>query len=245
MSAGPTMERASGLSPRALARIAGVFEALEGFTSAFGQVIVLGRLVVSAGAAATAANILAHQRLFWLGFVLSVMGVVFHLAWAFLFFELFKIVNRRISLLAVFVILVCCALQAVTALLYLSPFLLLQGAGSFAAFTTAQAQALALVFIKLNGAAFNLDLVFFGLWCILTGYLIFRSSFLPRILGVLLAIDGLGWALYVLPPLASHLFPFIAVASAVAEIPLQLWLIILGVNPQRWREQAAAFAVGA
>lgn len=230
------------LSPRAVARIAGVFEALEGFTSAFGQVIVLGRLVVSADAAATAANILAHQRLFWLGFVFSVMGVAFHLAWAFLFYELFKIVNRRVSLLAVFVILVCCAIQALTALLYLAPLLLLQSGNSFGPLTAAHVHALALVFIKLNGAAFNLDLVFFGLWCILTGYLIFRSSFLPRILGVILAIDGFGWALYVLPPLASHLFPFIAAASAVAEIPLQLWLIILGVNPQRWREQASAAA---
>jgi hypothetical protein len=92
----------------------------------------------------------------------------------------------------------------------------------------------------LNAYGFDVDLVFFGFWCILTGYLIVRSTFLPRILGVLLAIDGLGWMTYVVPPFATHLFPFIAATSAVAELPLQLWLIIMGVNAQRWNEQAIA-----
>jgi len=98
------------------------------------------------------------------------------------------------------------------------------------------------VFLKLNGAAFQLDLVFFGLWCILTGYLIWRSTFLPRILGALLMIDGVGWTLYVWPPLAVYLFPVIAVASGLAEIPLQLWLIIFGANSKRWHEQAGTAA---
>ncbi|HYN14741.1 MAG TPA: DUF4386 domain-containing protein [Terriglobales bacterium] len=126
------------------------------------------------------------------------------------------------------------------ALLYLAPLLVLQGGSSVSAFTTEQLQALALIFLKLNGYAFDIDLVFFGLWCVLTGYLIFRSTFLPRIPGVLLAIDGLGWMIYLSPPLAIHLFPFIAGASALAEIPLQLWLIVMGVNEQRWKEQASA-----
>ena len=77
------------------------------------------------------------------------------------------------------------------------------------AFTTEQLQALAFVFLKLNAYAFDIDLVFFGLWCVLAGYLIFRSTFLPRILGVLLAIDGLGWITFMVPPFASNLFPFI------------------------------------
>ncbi|HEY8669927.1 MAG TPA: DUF4386 family protein [Terriglobales bacterium] len=74
----------------------------------------------------------------------------------------------------------------------------------------------------------------------LSGYLIFKSTFMPRILGVLLAIDGLGWVSFIYPPLGSYLFPAIAVASGLAEIPLQLWLIIMGVNNQRWMDQARA-----
>ncbi len=87
----------------------------------------------------------------------------------------------------------------------------------------------------------RIDLVFFGLWCILTGYLIFRSTFLPRILGVLVMISGLGFVTYLYPPLAYRLFmPCIAAASALGEIPLDLWLIVMGVNVQRWKEQASA-----
>jgi hypothetical protein len=97
-------------------------------------------------------------------------------------------------------------MQALTSLLYLAPLLILQGGSSLRAFTTEQLQALALMFLKVNAYAFNIDLVFFGLWCILTGYLIFRSTFLPRVLGVLLAISGLGLVTYLYPPLAYHLF---------------------------------------
>jgi hypothetical protein len=233
-------KRWAAWSPRAKARMAGVFEALEGTASAGGQVVILGSLVVAGDAAATAANILAHQPLFWLGFAASLLGVAFHVTWAVLFYELFKPVNRTIALLALCAVLVCCAMQALTGLLYLAPLLVLQGGSALSAFTPAQVQALAFAFLKVNGQAFNVDLVFFGLWCVLSGYLIVRSTFMPRILGVLLMIDGVGWMLYLLPPLASYLFPLIAVASGLAEIPLQLWLIVMGVNSERWKEQASA-----
>jgi hypothetical protein len=231
------------LSPRAKARMAGVFEALEGTASASGQVILLGRLVVPGDAAATAHNILANEFLFRVGFLVSVAGVAFHLVWALLMYQLLKPVNRTVSALAVFFVIVCAAFQALTSLLYLAPLLVLQGGQSVSGFSTAQAQALAFVFLKLNTAAFQLDLVFFGFWCILTGYLMWRSTFLPRLLGALLMLDGFGWTLYVWPPLATFLFPAIAVVSGLAEAPLQLWLIVFGVNSRRWNEQAAAAAV--
>ena len=108
------MERETEVSPRTKARMAGVFELLEGLTSAGGQVIILGSLVVAGNAATTAANILVHEQLFWLGFASSLIGVAFHIAWALLFYELFKPVNRSVSLLALCVILVGCAMQALT-----------------------------------------------------------------------------------------------------------------------------------
>jgi len=154
-------------------------------------------------------------------------------------YELLRPVHRSLALLAAFVILVGCAIQALTSLFYLAPLLILQGGSSLSAFTPEQLQALALLFLKLNAYAFDIYLVFFGLWCVLTGYLIFKSTFLPRILGVLFAISGLGWMTYLYPPPAHHLFfPYIAVASALGEIPLELWLIVMGVNAQRWQEQA-------
>jgi len=248
-------------SPRLRARIAGVFEMLEGLTAAFGQVIVPNQLVVAGDAASTAANILGHEPLFRLGFASSLIAVMLRLAWTLLFYDLFRPVSKRLSLLAVLVSLVACALQACAALFYIAPLFILGGGispsavstehllvgggvGSLSAFTTAQLQALALIFLKLNGQAFNIYLIFFGLYCVLIGYLIFRSTFLPRLLGVLLAIDGLGWMLFLSPPLASSLFPAIATASAVAELPLQLWLVVMGVNGQRWQVQAEAALIG-
>jgi hypothetical protein len=220
--------------------MAGVFQLLEAVTASFPGVFVLGRLVVDGNAAATAANIVGHERLFWLGFASSLIGVACHVAWALLMYELLKPVNKSLSLLAAFFVLVCCAMQALTSLFYLAPLLILQGGSSLSAFTAEQLQSLALMFLKLNQYAYNIDLVFFGLWCVLTGYLIFRSTFLPRILGVLLAISGLGWVIYLYPPLAYHLFiPYIASASALGEIPLEFWLIVKGVNVQRWKEQAS------
>ena len=228
-------------SPRFKARMAGACQLLEALTSGFGQVIVLDRLVVLDNAAATAANILGHERLFWLGFASSLIGVAFHITWALLMYVLLKPVNRSLSLLAAFVILVGCAIQALTSLLYLAPLLILQGGSSLSPFTAEQLQAVALLFLKLNASAWDIYLVLFGFWCVLIGYLIFRSAFLPRVLGVLFAISGLGWVTYLYPPLAHHLFiPYIAAASALGEIPLELWLIVMAVNVQRWEEQASA-----
>jgi len=243
MNAPPMIKRISEASPRFKARMAGVFQLLEAITAACPGVFILGRLVVDGNAAATAANILGHERLFWLGFASLLIGVACHITWALLMYELLKPVNRSLSSLATFVMLVGCAIQALTSLFYLAPLLILQGGSSLSAFTAEQLQALALMFVKLNSYANDIYLVFFGFWCILIGYLIFRSTFLPRVLGVLLAISGLGWVTYLYPPLAYHLFmPYIAAASALGEIPLEFWLIVMGVNAQRWKEQAAAAA---
>src|SRR5438034_9689984 len=150
-------------SPKAKARLAGVFEALEGFTSSYGQMTVLGQLMVAGNAAATAANILQHETLFRLGFASSVLGVVFHLTWAFLFYQLFRPVNRSVSFCALLVILVGCTIQALTALLYLAPLLVLTAGSSLSALTEQQLQALAYLFLKLNGLAMDTNFVFFVL----------------------------------------------------------------------------------
>ena len=81
-------------------------------------------------------------------------------------------------------------------------------------------------------------LVFFGIYCLLIGYLIFRSTFLPRILGALMALAGFGWLTFIWPPLANYLSPYNMVPGMVGEGALTLWLLLMGVNVQRWKEQA-------
>ncbi|MGI9102219.1 MAG: DUF4386 domain-containing protein [Terriglobales bacterium] len=81
---------------------------------------------------------------------------------------------------------------------------------------------------------------FFGFWCVLIGYLIYKSTFLPRILGVLFALAGAGWMLYLSPPFALSLFPFIAALSAIGEVPLELWLMVKGVNGNDGKNRRSA-----
>jgi hypothetical protein len=94
---------------------------------------------------------------------------------------------------------------------------------------------------RLNLVPSNFNpLVFFGFYCLLIGYLIFRSTFLPRILGVLMLFAGLGWLTFLSPPLANYLSPYIFLPGLLGEGALTLWLLVMGVNVQRWKEQAGA-----
>lgn len=217
---------------KAKARLTGVFELLASSGSAAGQVQILGSFIVTGNAVATAGNILANQTLYRFGFLVAVVAVAFNLAWGLLMFELLRPVDRTIASMALLAAIANSALEAVTALLQIAPLLVLQ--------SDSQASQLAYAFLKLNGAAFDMQLVFFGLWCALTGYLIWRSGFIPRALGALLIVDGIGWMLYLWPPLANQVFAVIALASGLAEIPLIIWLIVFGVRSGNAEVRAAA-----
>lgn len=238
------VERSAPASPRARARLAGLFELLEGLTGAFGQVIVPSTILVHGDAAATATKVLAHEPLMRLGFASSLLSVAFHLAWAVLLYELLRPVQRTVSLLAISVMVAGCAIQALSALLGFAPLVVLQNGTALGALTAAQLQAIAFLFLRLNAVAYDIYLFCFGVWCALTGYLVFRSMFLPRALGVLFAISGLGWMMYIDPPVAVRLFPVIAAASALGEVTMTFWLLVAGVNVERWRTQAAEASLG-
>jgi hypothetical protein len=116
----------------------------------------------------------------------------------------------------------------------------LGGSQYLTVFNVEQLRALALLFLNLNDQAGSVALVFFGLFDVLIGLLIFRSTFLPRILGVLMAVAGLGWLTFLSLPLANYLLTYIEVLGFLAEALLMLWLLAIGVNVQRWKEQAAS-----
>ena len=207
---------------KAKARLTGIFELFASAGSAAGQVIILGSFIVTGNAVATAGNILANQTLYRFGFLIAVVAVAFNLAWGLLMYQLLRPVNPTVAAMALLAAVTNSALEAITALLQIAPLLVLQSDG--------QAAQLAYAFLKLNAAAFDMQLVFFGLWCALTGYLIWHSALMPRVIGALLIIDGIGWMLYLWPPLANQVFTVIGLASGVAEIPLILWLIVFGVR---------------
>ena len=239
MSTAVITERITATSPRLTARTAGVFYLLTILTRMFVEIFVRNRLVVSDDAAATAANIMAHEPLFRLGFAADIIAFASYIALTALLYELFKPVNRSLSLVAAFFSLVACVVQAISSLFHLAPLVLLGGAPYLRAFTVEQLQALALMFLRLRAAAYhNIGLVFFGLYCLLVGVLILRSTFLPRILGVLMVLAGLSYVLFLSPPLARSLQPYILVFPGVGQIALTLWLLGIGVNAQRWTTQA-------
>jgi hypothetical protein len=230
--------------PRAKARTAGVFYVLEGALSAFGALHVVSEVTVGGNGAATAANVLAHQPLMWLGFALALVAVACHIVYTVLFYELFKPVSRTLSLIAAAVSLVAAAIQAGSALFQAAPLLILRGS-YLTVFAVRQRDALALAFLKLNMQAFDIYLVFFGLWLALIGYLIVRSAFIPTIVGVLAACGGLCYLVLLAPPLATYLYPYYLVPDAIGEPVLLLWLLIVGLNPGRWHQQATSAAARA
>lgn len=235
-------KRAAEASPRLKARIAGALY-LTGVLSFF-RVAILGSLVVSGDASATAHNLLAHEQLYRLALVADIIQLPCYIAVTALYYHLFKPVNRSVALIAVFLGLAGSTMWAVNDFFALTPLVILGAAHSATAFTAAQSQGLALVFLNVYMQASNIVMVAFGFHVILVGYLIFRSTFLPRFLGVWLAIAGIcylinSFANFLAPSFAAHLSPSILIPGAV-EIVLALWLLVMGVNAKRWKEQARA-----
>jgi hypothetical protein len=233
------MESIKEASPRLKAKIAGIFYLLEMLTGGFAILFVGSKLFIPDDAAATATNILAHESLLRLGFAINLIQFACYIAVTGLFYDLFKPVNRSLSLLAAFFSLTGCTIGVVSCLFYLAPLVVLGGAQYLSVFNLEQLQALALMFLKLYAQLFNMSFVFFGFYCLLIGYLILGSRFLPRILGAGMVIAGLVWLTFLWPPLVTYLSPY-NLAGGIGELALTLWLLIAGVNAERWKEQARA-----
>jgi len=221
------------LSPPA--RIAGLFYLLA-FLFNGSLLFIRGGLVIAGDAAATASNILAHASRFWLGFTCYLITIACHVVVTALFYELFKPVNRSVSLLAAFISLMGCAAATFSSLLYSAPLIVLQEAPHLGAFKAEQLQAMALMLDKLNVRASNIGSAFFGFYFLLIGYLVFRSAFLPRILGVLMMFAGVSMLPLLYPPLASSLRPYNLALALLGEGSLTLWLLAMGINVERWME---------
>jgi Domain of unknown function (DUF4386) len=233
------IESIADASPRLKARMAGALYVLAGLTSVIGGMYIPGKLVVRGDAATTANAILAHKHLFELGFSVMLIAVVCSVVLTALFYDLFKPVNKTLSLTAAFFHLVGLAILGVASLLQLAPLVVLESGHYLSVFKLEQVQALAYLFLQLNTQAGNTFLAFFGLYCILIGYLIFRSTFLPRIIGVFMALAGFGYITFLSPPLAGYLSPYNLAPAALGEGSLMLWLLVVGLNAQRWKEQAS------
>ena len=178
------MKRIAEASPRFKARVAGVLSLLSLLAAVLGEFIVRGRLEIP-------------------GDLIAVSAMV---AVTLLLYDLFKPVNKGLSLLAASFNLVGLTCGA----------------------------------LRWNPRGIDTPVVLNGFYCFLIGYLVFRSTFLPRILGALMAFAGLGWVTYLSPQFAGHLSPYNLAAGVLGQESVMLWLLVKGVDDQRWKDQAGA-----
>jgi hypothetical protein len=230
-------------APQVKARIAGVLYLIIIVGGIFAQIFVRDRLVVSGDAAATANNIVAHELLYRLGFAAEVFYLLCGIPLKLFLYDLFKVVNGKLAVVMVLFAAVGAAIQGVILLGHYAPLVFLGKGAYLSVFTPAQLQAAAYVSLRLFDNGYMIALAFFGCFCVTIGYLIVRSSFFPRIIGVLLAIEGTlyltnSFAHFVSPAVGARVFPFLAM-SGLGEVSFCLCLLVLGVNARRWREQAS------
>jgi hypothetical protein len=233
------MKQMTKTSPKALGRITGACYLAIFVAGYIFMVLIPSTGLLNNNDAAAIDYIVSHQTAFWVGYPFFLLVVVFRLIVMLLFYELFKPVNKSINLLAVYFNIVATTMQAITGIFLLTP-LLLGGEHSLTAFTPDQVHALALVAMKLYHLCYIIALAFFGCYDLLIGYLAFKSTFIPRPIGVLMIITGLGWLTFFIPPIAAFLLPYNAIiAGIVGEGAMILWLLVMGVNSERWNERAS------
>ena len=230
-------------SALAKARLGGACWFMCFLTGAFGMAVGMS-LVVAHDPAITASNLLANELLFQSSTAALLISGAFYLGATLFVYEVLKPVNRSISLLAAFFSLLGCAIGALSCIFAIAPFILLKGGAMATVFTAEQLQALTLLSLDVRIQANNVSFPFFGLHCFGVGYLIFRSTFMPRFVGALMMLAGLGWLTFLFPPLANSLAPYNMIPGMVGELSLSLWLLVKGVNVQRWMELAASGAIG-
>ena len=196
--------------------------------------------------AAIAHNIMASEWLFRIGFTSFLLAAVFFLLSAWALYVLLKPVNKDLALLFVLLNLGGVAIWCISQLFEFATLLLLSGADYLKVFQADQLQALAMLFLSLYQNGFMIAQLLLNLWLFPLGYLVFKSGFLPRILGILLIIDGFAMLIWFFQFFLCPGYEVISTvglaASFIAEGLLCLWLLIKGVNVEQWEKRAAEAA---
>jgi hypothetical protein len=243
-------EARSTLSPQLYARAGGAMYLIIIVAGGLGEMFVRNGLVAAGDAAATAHNLMASSALWRIGVAGDLLQHVCDVGLAMALYVLLRPVNRNIALLALLFDLVAMSVFVANKLNLMLPMFLLGDAKYLEAFTPEQLQALSYVAVRAHGYGFGIGLIFFGCECIVLGWLIFRSGYLPKFLGMLMPIAGVcylinSFALILAPKLADAMFPAILLPCLIAELSLCLWLLIKGVDLPKWNERMRAMPTSA
>ncbi|MHC5042745.1 MAG: DUF4386 domain-containing protein [Planctomycetota bacterium] len=236
--------RGSAASPLAYARTAGILLLVILACAGLGMMYVPATLIVPGDATATANNIRASESLFRLGIASDVVLALAEIVMVVVLYRLFEPVSRTLSLVAAFARLTMTVIQGANLLNRLAVLLVLGGAGYLATFGRARLDSLALLFLDVHAQVVFVWEAFFALHCLLLGYLIFKSGFLPRVLGVFMAVAAVGYATEsfgnLLLPAHKKVFTAVLGVAVVGEFPFFLWLLFKGVDVRRWHELAGS-----
>ncbi len=238
MSAGAVPTRIADASPRLIARMTGVFYLVTLVAGVFAQGFVANRLIVPGDASATAAGILAHRALFEFGFTAYMIEMASNITMVVLFYRLLKPAGRTLATVAGALGLTGCVIKAFTRVFYITPLFLLQGRPHAGVLGAVPLQQQALLLLRVNDQGAGMALAFAGFFTVLTGWLMLRSIFLPRVLGWIAIIGGLGWLTFLSPTVGFRLFPYLASFGLLGALIVIAWLLIVGVDERRWWKQA-------
>ena len=230
-------------------RFAGLLYVLISILGFFAMGYVPGKLIVHGNAVATAHNISAHETLFRLGIAAELVGYTGFIFVAMALYDLLKGVNQRQALMMVLLIVVSVPIAFVNELNSVAALVLVQGADFLSMVEGPEREALAMLFLRLHFHGFVVAEIFWGLWLFPLGLLVYRSRFLPRFLGVWLALAGFAWVILsltgVLLPQYQNKVDTYSQPAFFGELALMFWLVIKGARPPALDAAASSSAVGA
>lgn len=237
-------------SPQIYARVGGAMYLIIIALGIFGQVFVRDRIVVSGDSVATAANLGSMETLWRMGIAAEFISLICAIILAMVYFALLKPVHKELNLLSALFRMISIAVEAAAALYLVSALFPLGKSAALKAFSAEQLGALVGMAIRSHANGYSLALLFTGCTFLIHGYLVFKSGYLPRVLGILIQIAGVGYlansfALILLPAIAGQVFLAIILPVIVAETSLSIWLLVKGVNLQKWNERIKLATVGA
>jgi len=225
------------------ARIAGVLFLVSLVAGGFGEAYAPSKIIVSGDAVATAANIRNFEFLYRLGFAAFLIESLCDIALVVILYLLLRPVNKGLSLMAALIALVGTAVFAVAELFYLAPVLILRDAtGYLSTFSPEQLYSVVLLSLKFYSFGGMITTAYYGLGWLIRGYLIYRSGYLPKFIGVLMAIGGLGFVvrnfLLILAP--AYAPTWLLMLMFPGGLILGVWLVVKGVDVSKWKARVEA-----
>lgn len=226
------------ISNKNLARIGGFCYLIVIATGLFSEVFVRQALRVPNDALTTAHNLQTNEMLFRWGFVADLINFVIGLPTILIIYFLFKRTNKLLLQLAVAFVIIQTAIIAANLLNQISPLLILSNDTYLRTFQPNQLATLSLLSLNIQAQGYAIGLVFFGFYCLIVGYVIYKSKVLPKILGILYAFTGLcylanSFTMFLSKGFENPLFIYLAIPIFIGELSLCLWLLIKGIDTSK------------